>query len=164
MTPASLLLDTSFLVSFVDARRPYHAAAMAFYRYSVAQRLPLFLSVLTAGEFARRQEITDLPLGTLRLLPYNLPHAQRAAAFDAPAEPSAADGLPPAVPEEVKLLAQAHEEGIAFVLTERPGALHEACARLRRAGQTRVEAIALADGFDVSYFAGGQRELRFGET
>ena len=162
MSNVSVLLDVSFLAAFVDAGRPHHPAAMAFYRYCVAQRVPLFLSTVVAEQFARHQPVLDLPLATMRVLPYNLPHAVKAAELggppgrgDEPASPLAVDDL--------RLLAQAAVENIAFVLSEHGRGLHRACVRLRQAGLLRVEAIALADGFDPSWFTGGQRELRFGE-
>ena len=156
MSNVSVLLDVSFLAAFVDAGRPHHSAAMAFYRYCVAQRVPLFLSTVVAEQFARRQPVTDLPLGTMRVLPYNLPHAVKAAELAGPADA-------PLAVDDLRLLAQAAVENIAFVLSEHGRGLHRACVRLRQAGLLRVEAIALADGFDPSWFTGGQRELRFGE-
>ena len=161
MSNTSVLLDVSFLAAFVDAARPHHGAAMAFYRYCVAQRVPLFLSTVVAEGFARRQPVTDLPLATLRVLPYNLPHAVKTAALSGPpgqwGEPADA-GLPV---DDLRLLAQASVENIAFVASD-GRSLQRTCARLRQAGLLRVEAIALADGFDPSWFTGGQRELRFG--
>ena len=156
MSNVSVLVDLSFLAAFVDAGRPHHGAAMAFYRYCVAQRVPLFLSTVVAEQFARRQPVMDLPLATMRVLPYNLPHAVKAAELSGP--------LPgPELPaDDLRLLAQAAVENIAFVASEHGRGLQRACARLRQAGLSRVEAIALADGFDPSWFTGGQRELRFG--
>ena len=161
MSNVSVLLDVSFLAAFVDAGRPHHGAAMAFYRYCVAQRVPLFLSTVVAEQFARRQPVTDLPLATMRVLPYNLPHAVKAAELSGtPAGAGEPDAALPA--DDLRLLAQAAVENIAFVASGPGRGLHRACARLRQAGLLRVEAIALADGFDPSWFTGGQRELRFG--
>ena len=159
MANTSVLLDVSFLASFVDAGRPHHDAAMAFYRYCVAQRVPMFLSTLVADQFARRQPVTDLPLTTLRVLPYNLPHALKAAELAGPPGAVAADAA--VMPDDLRLLAQAAVENIAYVASEHGRGLHRACVRLRQAGLLRVEAIALADGFDPSWFTDGQRELRF---
>ena len=162
MSNVSVLVDVSFLAAFVDAGRPHHGAAMAFYRYCVAQRVPLFLSTVVAEQFARRQPVLDLPLATMRVLPYNLPHAVKAAELGGP--PGGGDaGADAALPvDDLRLLAQAAVENIAFVASEHGRGLPRACARLRQAGLLRVEVIALADGFDPSWFTGGQRELRFG--
>ena len=162
MSNVSVLVDVSFLAAFVDAGRPHHGAAMAFYRYCVAQRVPLFLSTVVAEQFARRQPVLDLPLATMRVLPYNLPHAVKAAELGGlpGGEKGAEAGLPV---DDLRLLAQAAVENIAFVASEHGRGLHRACLRLRQAGLLRVETIALADGFDPSWFTGGQRELRFGE-
>ena len=74
-------LDTSFLISFADPDRPNHAAAVSYFRHCLAERIPMWLSTVAAGEFEVRQPVSDLPLQNFRIQPYNLPHAIRAAAL-----------------------------------------------------------------------------------
>src|ERR1035438_8316604 len=74
-------LDTSFLISFADPSRPHHAIAVDYFRHCLAQRIPMWISVVAAGEFEVKQPVSDLPLQNFRIQPYNLPHAIRAAAL-----------------------------------------------------------------------------------
>lgn len=48
---ARVLVDTSFLISFVDKKRPHHLVADQYYRLALEQRVPIFLSAIVASEF-----------------------------------------------------------------------------------------------------------------
>src|SRR5438445_13368932 len=74
-------LDTSFLITFADPDRANHAVALEYFRHCLAQRIPMWISVVAAGEFEVGQPVSDLPLQNFRVQPYNLPHAIRAAAL-----------------------------------------------------------------------------------
>src|SRR5438105_4654670 len=74
-----LSLDTSFLISFADPTRPNHRVAVEYFRHCVAERIPMWISTVAAGEFAVKQSFDDLPLQNFRIQPYNLSHALRAA-------------------------------------------------------------------------------------
>ncbi|MDO9011831.1 MAG: PIN domain-containing protein [Gallionella sp.] len=59
MTTA-VLLDTSFLISLVDGKRPNHSIAVQYYRLMLEQQSPMFFSAIVAAEFAIKQPIRDL--------------------------------------------------------------------------------------------------------
>ena len=157
----TVLVDTSFLISLVDEHRPRHSIAAQYYRLALEQQVPMFLSVIVASEFSIKQPLTDLPLNQFRILPFNIPHAIRAA------EPwrqlGRDDGDNRAVVrDDLKLLAQADKESIPIILTEDAQTLHKYCNRLRGQGILRTRTILLADGFDPSGLRDdGQRGLSF---
>lgn len=68
-------LDISFLISFADPDRKHHAIAVDYFRHCLANRIPMWISVVAAGEFEVGQPVSDLPLQNFRILPYNLLHA-----------------------------------------------------------------------------------------
>ena len=74
-------LDTSFLISFADPDRSHHGVALEYFRHCLANRIPMWISTIAAGEFEVGQPVTDLPLQTFRIQPYNLPHAIKAASL-----------------------------------------------------------------------------------
>src|SRR5438128_1658287 len=113
-------LDTSFLISFADPNRPHHKAAVEYFRYCVAERIPMWVSAVAAGEFAVKQSFNDLPLRNFRIQPYNLAHAIRAAELfnQAQSISRAADDRRPVIINDLKIIAQAAEEKIPFILTE----------------------------------------------
>ncbi|MDR2852241.1 MAG: hypothetical protein LBV61_04170 [Burkholderiaceae bacterium] len=148
----NVLLDTSYLISLVDATRPNHPTATQYYRQMLDESLPMFFSAIVAAEFGIKQPITDLPLQKFRHLPFNIPHGQRAAQLWNALAPKNDSTPRPVARDDVKLIAQACHEGIPFILTEDTSTLHKYCARLRDARVSQVQSIILASGYDPCAF------------
>lgn len=143
-------LDTSFLISFAAPGRPNHAVAVEYYRHCLAQRIPMWISTIAAGEFEVGQPVSDLPLQNFRILPYNLAHAIRAAALfraDREASAPAPEDRRPIIINDLKILAQADEDQIPVILTEDANTLSRLAARLRLRSATAVRVLLLAEGF-----------------
>ena len=144
-------LDTSFLISFADpSRRPNHPVAVDYFRHCLAQRIPMWISTVVAGEFEVGQPVSDLPLQNFRIQPYNLPHAIRAAAlFRALREepPVAAEDRRPLIINDLKIVAQAEEENVPVILTEDRNTLSRLVERLRQKKTISVRVLLLAEGF-----------------
>ena len=143
-------LDTSFLISFADPDRPNHAVAVEYFRHCLAQQIPMWLSVVAAGEFEVGEPVSDLPLQSFRIQPYNLPHAIRAAALfralrDQPATTS--EDRRPIIINDLKILAQAEEDQIPVILTEDVNTLSRFATRLRQHGDFSVRVLLLSEGF-----------------
>ena len=157
-------LDTSFLITFADPERPNHAVALEYFRHCLTQRIPMWLSTVAAGEFEVRQPVSDLPLQNFRIQPYNLPHAIRAAAlFRANREDSASpvEDRRPIIINDLKILAQAEDDGIPVILTEDRNTLSRLTDRLCERGQVNVRVLLLSEGFTPSRIAApAQDELR----
>lgn len=143
-------LDTSFLISFADAARPNHCFAVEYFRHCVAKQIPMWISVVAAGEFEVGQPVSDLPLQNFRIQPYNLPHAIRAAALlrtlrsnsaPSPQEPRTI------IINDLKLIAQAEEDQIPVILTEDANTLSRLAARLRQCNAVAVRTLLLSEGF-----------------
>jgi len=144
-------LDTSFLISFADPNRPHHAVAVEYFRHCLAEKIPMWISVIAAGEFEVGQPISDLPLQNFRMQPYNLPHAIRAATLframeQAPSTGNPADGRRVII-NDLKIIAQAEEEQIPVVLTEDENTLFRIARRLRAAKSAAVRVLLLKEGF-----------------
>lgn len=156
----SVLLDTSFLITLVDSRRPHHATAGLYYRHMLQNNVPMYFSAIVASEFGIKQPITDLPLANFLPLSFNVPHGQKAANIWNMLGSRDAGDSRPVVRDDVKLIAQASHEGIGFILTEDGNTLHKYCERLRQSNKIQTRAIKLADGFDSDAIAeGSQRNL-----
>ena len=143
-------LDTSFLISLADPARKHHSVAVDYFRHCLAQRIPMWLSTVAAGEFEVGQPVSDLPLQNFRIQPYNLPHAIRAAAlFRALRNEGTAsqEDRRPVVINDLKILAQAAEENIPVILTEDRNTLWRLAERLRPGGHSTVRVLLLAEGF-----------------
>jgi predicted nucleic acid-binding protein len=143
-------LDTSFLISFADPDRPNHTIAVEYFRHCLAQRVPMWISTVAAGEFEVGQPIGDLPLQNFRIQPYNLPHAIRAAALlRALREENtgSTEDRRPVIINDLKIIAQAEDEQISVILTEDTNTLSRIAKRLRQRGILSTRVILLTDGF-----------------
>jgi hypothetical protein len=146
----STLLDTGFLISLVDGRRPHHATAVQYYRHMLQNDVPMYFSAIVAAEFGIKQPITDLPLNNFRILNFNIPHAQKAAGLWNALGSRDTNDARQVVREDVKLIAQATHESIALILTEDANTLFKYCERLRQSAHSQTRAVKLADGFDAN--------------
>ena len=143
-------LDTSFLISFADPDRPNHTVAVDYFRHCLAERIPMWISVVAAGEFEVGEPVSDLPLQNFRVQPYNLPHAIRAAAmFRALGEeaPASTEDRRPVIINDLKIIAQAAEDRIPIILTEDANTLSRLATRLRQRGFLSVDVLLLKEGF-----------------
>lgn len=158
---ASVLLDTSFLISLVDRKRRNHGVAKQYYRLMLETEIPIYFSAIAAAEFGIKQAITDLPLGHFHVLPFNITHGQEAAGlWNALGSRDPGDRRH-VVRDDTKLIAQASHEAIEFICTEDASTLYKYCERLRNKGDIQTRAIKLQDGFDSSAFSNdGQRGLQ----
>lgn len=155
----AVLLDTSFLISLVDSKRPNHAIASSYYRLILEHQSPMYFSAIVAAEFAIKQSITDLPLKNFRELQFNIVHSTKAAVLWNTLGRHDDDNRAVAR-DDIKLIAQAAQESIPFILTEDASTLYKYCERLRTAGASNVKAIRLMDGFDpYSLREDGQRQF-----
>lgn len=155
-----VLLDTSFLISFVDPNRRHHAVAVQFFKHFVGEGIPMFLSTIVAAEFHQKQKVTDLPLDAMLVLPFNLDDAMNAAELDFTHYKCTSGLERAALKDDFKLLGQAKAHGLAFVITEDGRSLYRFCAELRKMHRLVARPIKLEDGFDKSHFdPAGQRDF-----
>lgn len=154
----SLLLDTSYLITLADPARAQHGVAVQYLRQALAHGCPLYLSAIVASEFQVGQAATDLPLRNFHVLPFNIDHAMTAGNFMRALQRDPADDRV-AVKDDIKLLAQMACESISHILTEDANTLVKYLDRLRGCALLDAQAIVLAQGFDTSWFQGGQRPL-----
>ncbi len=105
----------------------------------------MWISTVAAGEFAVKQSFYDLPLQNFRIQPYNLPHAIRAAILfnHAKGISASVDDRRPLVANDLKIIAQAAEEKIPFILTEDENTLVRLAAGLRTKGVLAVGTLLL---------------------
>ena len=153
-----VMLDTSFLISLVDANRAHHETAKRYYQHCLGDNVPMFVSTIALSEFAIRQPVTDLPLRNIRPLTFTVAHAVKTAALNFAAHRDANDRRD-VVKDDFKLLGQIAEEAIPLLLTEDAQTLYRYCERLRTGDKIQCRAIKLVDGFEVAWFAGGQSEM-----
>ncbi|WP_394753544.1 type II toxin-antitoxin system VapC family toxin [Crenothrix sp.] len=147
---ASVLLDTSFLISLVDRNRANHTIAAQYYKLLLEQQLPIYFSAIVAAEFAIKQAITDLTLKNFRSLPFNIPHSIESARIWNLLDGRDSGDNRVVIRDDIKIIAQALHENIPFILTDDAKTFYKYCERLRSSHNLNVRAIKLIDGFDSS--------------
>jgi len=120
---AGVLCDTSFLVSLNRPKEALHGNARGYLKYLMAAQTPLYVSTIALAEYSVRDVIANLPMRYLRVLPFNIDHAQRAGEFariafskrnQLPADPMQRV----IIPNDTKMFAQADvDPAITYYLT-----------------------------------------------
>lgn len=157
----SVLLDTSFLISFSDPSRTHHDTARQYYRECIHRQVPMYLSTIVVSEFQVRQPINDLPLRNFIVLPFNIDHAM-ACGILIGATPRDDRDDRVRVKDDFKLIAQCECEGITHLFCEDKKTLAKYIER--RHGSRGVDAtrvVLMKDGFDGSWFEDGQSRLPY---
>lgn len=119
----SVLLDTSFFVRLLNDADNLHTNAKEYYKYFLENDIVMKISTISIAEFCVRDEIENLPLDTIQIIPFNLEHAKMAGLFakniflsksinDIEIRPRAI------IPNDSKLFAQAHvDKSIQYYIT-----------------------------------------------
>lgn len=154
----SVLLDTSFLITFANPDRPHHAAAQQYFRVCVQRQIPMYLSAVVISEFQVKQAINDLPLRNFVVLPFNVDHAMSCGLLMRRLSRDAGDDRV-RVKDDFKLIAQCDCEGITHLLSEDAGTLAKYLQRAHAEGMPATRAVLLKDGFDAAWFNNGQKPL-----
>ena len=154
----SVLLDTSFLITFADPARPHHHTARQYFRACIQRQVPIYLSAIVISEFQVRQAITDLPLRNFIVLPFNVDHAMRCGILVRQLSRDEGDDRV-RVKDDFKLIAQCDCEGISHVLCEDASTLAKYLLRAQTPAAPATRALLLKDGFDTAWFDNGQKPL-----
>lgn len=150
----SVLLDTSFLISFSDSNRPHHTTAVQYYKECIRSHVRMILSTIVVSEFEVRQRLADLGLRNFFMLPFNIDHAMACGRLVGELPRDDGDDRV-RVKDDMKLLAQCECEPIAYLLTEDASTLTKYAARIPGG----VKSVLLKHGFDAAHFNGGQTTL-----
>lgn len=160
---AGVLLDTSFLITLAGSHRAHHDAARRYWRHFTENGIPMYLSTIVVSEFCVKQEIDPQILRCCVVLPFNWDDAQRVATLDWKSLRQPGDDRV-ALKDDVKIIAQAARVDAEYVITDDAESFYRYCQTLKTAGKVSFKAIKLQDGFDVSFFNGGQCDFADGLT
>lgn len=154
----SVLLDTSFLITFSDPARANHAVAADYYRECVRRQVRMYLSTIVISEYQVKQAINDLPLRNFVVLPFNVDHAMRCGLIVRQMQRDPVDDRV-RVKDDFKLLAQCDCEAISHVVSEDASTFTKYLDRARDTGLVPTKSVLLRDGFDAAWFENGQTRL-----
>lgn len=109
-----IFFDTSFFIRLYKTDDPDHKNAKTYWRRFRENDCAFFLSTIVAAEFGTGGAIKKLPYKYVTVLPFNLNHAERAAALAMVAFENKRKGVVAlenrvVIPNDTKILAQAEE-------------------------------------------------------
>jgi hypothetical protein len=76
-----VLCDTGFLIRLNQPKDPLHANARSYVKFFKEKQCPMFVSTIALAEYAVRDNIANLPMRYLRVVPFNIDHAEVAGRF-----------------------------------------------------------------------------------
>ncbi len=107
-----VLCDTGFLIRLCQPQDPLHARARGYLKHLLEGDHRIYVSTIALAEYAVRDKIENLPMRYLRVIPFNIDHAQKAGEFAATVF-SQRDQIPKEItqrviiPNDTKMFAQA---------------------------------------------------------
>jgi len=68
---SSILLDTSFCIRLLKKDDPFHTNTIEFYEYFLENNIELYLSSIVVSEYSVKDDINNLPLKTMKIIPFD---------------------------------------------------------------------------------------------
>ena len=75
------MLDTSFLIRLLKEDDSLHASAKEYFQYFLENNYVLYVSTVAVAEYCVRGELNQLPFECVRVVPFNLDHAEKAGDY-----------------------------------------------------------------------------------
>lgn len=67
----SILLDTSFCIRLLKKDDPLHKNAYEYFQYFLENKIEMFLSTIVISEYSVKDDIANLPLQTMKIIPFD---------------------------------------------------------------------------------------------
>ena len=120
--PKIAMLDTSYLIRLLKDDEPLHESAKDYYQYFLQNGFILYVSTVAIAEYCVRGKLDELPFECVRVLPFNLDHAEKAGhyastLFQARTKGEYAPDNRLIIPNDTKLFAQASSVGALYFVT-----------------------------------------------
>jgi hypothetical protein len=147
----SVLLDTSFLISLVDASRANHIKAKEYYKYFIDNKIAMVLSAIVTSEFCIKQPLSDLPLENFKLLPFNIPDSYHISIlFEDKFKNFNSSTSRASIKDDYKIVSQCNFNKITYLITE-DQPLFNLIKTLNSAKNIYFKPILLQDGYEKSF-------------
>jgi predicted nucleic acid-binding protein len=159
----SVLIDTSFLITVYDDTRPNHVTAKEYHQYFLDNSITMLLSTIVVAEY--HQGATIAPLlnsGLYKPLPFNVTDAFEVSNVAHSLGNGARRGNSrPEFRDDVKLIAQAQNYEVDYIITDDTSTLARYCNTLKEAEMLKSQVIPLNEPFNHHRFNdGGQVSMQ----
>lgn len=120
--PKIAMLDTSFLIRLLKEDDPLHKSAKTYFQHFLENGFVLYVSTVAVAEYCVKGSLDQLPFECVRVVPFNLNHAEKAGTFARTLYKARDKGayIPDQrliIPNDTKILAQASAIGALYFIT-----------------------------------------------
>lgn len=117
-----VVLDTSFLIRLLKEDDPLHIQAKSYFQFFLENEYVLYVSTIVIAEYCVYGRRDDLPFECVRILPFNLDHAELTGQyartlFNAQGKGEYTPERRLVIPNDTKIFAQASSLGALFFVT-----------------------------------------------
>jgi predicted nucleic acid-binding protein len=77
----SILLDTSFCIRLIKQTDPLHKNAVDYFEHFLENKVTIYLSAIAIAEYSVKDDIVNLPLKAMRIIPFDFFDGQTAGEF-----------------------------------------------------------------------------------
>lgn len=117
-----VLLDTSFLINLLAEEHEFHQRAIDYFAHFVHDKAELKVSTIAISEYAIKDDVSNLPLRNLQILPFNFLHAKQSGILGNASMQCRKDSADPSysramVLSDSKMFAQAEVEHIDWIVS-----------------------------------------------
>ena len=67
----SILIDTSFCIRLIKQSDPLHKNAVEYFEYFLESKIDIYLSSIAIAEYSVKDDIKNLPLKTMKIIPFD---------------------------------------------------------------------------------------------
>jgi predicted nucleic acid-binding protein len=79
----SILLDTSFCIRLLKSNDELHQNAKDYFKYFLEQKVEIYLSSIVIAEYAVKDDVNNLPLEFVKIVPFDFFDGKTAGEFHA---------------------------------------------------------------------------------
>jgi predicted nucleic acid-binding protein len=79
----SVLLDTSFCIRLLKRDDAFHKNAVDYFQYFLGNKIEMFLSAIVIAEYSVKDDISNLPLRTMKIIPFDFIDGKTSGEFHA---------------------------------------------------------------------------------
>lgn len=111
----NILLDTSYLIRLLNRNDPLHENCHKFHEKFIERSYQFYISTIAISEYGAGGNIAELPLSSMRIVPFNFDHAKRSSEMARIVKPIRENIERNIVINDIKMFAQADvSKDIAF--------------------------------------------------
>lgn len=143
----SIMLDTSFCIRLLKKDDELHQNALEYFEFFLQNKIELFLSSIVIAEYSVKDDPQNLPLKTMRIVPFDYFDGKRAGEFhnillNNKAEWKGVDRL--VIKDDCKILAQIMNRNINAYITKDKGSFSKIISPIVQQTNLSIELLDLA--------------------